>query len=91
MIAQQNLLFMYTYLILKNYSSIEEPLNANEISTHIKREFELSIKPDRRTIYAHIKDLYYLSETFPDEFLFSIIKLKNGKVYMKQNIFILKK
>ncbi len=83
MIAQQNLLFMYTYLILKKYSSIENPLNANEIATYAKREFELLIKPDRRTIYAHLKDLQYVGENFPGECLFSIVKLNNGKVYLK--------
>ena len=53
---------LLVYLILKKHSNSDRPLNAVQIASYIKEEFQLTAAPDRKTIYSHLKLLKQLSE-----------------------------
>ena len=55
-------MILYTFLVLKKYSNEDNPLNANQIANHIKKEFLLTKEPNRKTIYSHLDELEKLSE-----------------------------
>lgn len=83
MIAQQNILLAYTFLVLKKYSSETTPLNAAQVAKYMSVEFDVEQKLDRRTIYAHFVDLQKLAECYPEHVDFMFYRKANGAVYVK--------
>lgn len=83
LIAQQNVLLIYTYLVLKKYSNAENPLNAAQVAKHMVADYGVSQKLDRRTIYAHFADLQKLSEIHPEDVNYRFFRQPNGSVYIE--------
>lgn len=81
-IAQQNILLVYTFLVLKKYSSETTPLNAAQVVNYMSAEFNVSQKLDRRTIYSHFIDLQKLSECYPEHVNFTFYRKANGAAYI---------
>lgn len=82
-IAQQNLLLIYTYLVLKKYSSAENPLNAAQVASYMVKDYDVSQKLDRRTIYAHFADLQKLATSHPEEVNYRFYRQTNGAAYIE--------
>lgn len=82
-IAQQNLLLAYTFLVLKKYSNAENPLNAAQIASYMVKDYDVSQKLDRRTIYAHFADLQKLADSHPDEVNYRFYRQANGAAYIE--------
>lgn len=84
-IAQQNILLAYTFLVLKKYSNETTPLNAAQVAKYMSTEFDVSQKLDRRTIYSHFIDLQKLSECYPEHVDFTFYRKANGAAYIKMS------
>lgn len=84
-IAQQNILLAYTFLVLKKYSSETTPLNAAQVAKYMSAEFDVNQQLDRRTIYSHFIDLQKLAECYPEHVDFLFYRKANGAVYIKMS------
>ena len=73
---------IYTYLVLKKFSSEQNPLNAKQIADYMKTMFHLPKPLDRRTIYIHCNALEALASSFPNLVAFEFHKNVNGSVYI---------
>jgi len=55
-------IILYVYLVLRKHSRSDRHLNASQIAQYVKREFNMTEEPNRKTIYSHLSQLQELSD-----------------------------